>query len=117
LTRDPYLNSRTGGGPHSSGQSDSAFGLGRHSKERAHGTDLILIFFHASVESAAVFGADQSLRRSRSFGDVRHIQTVLIDHLVEVLTAFFLHAKPMNLLAGLFPLLLGRCQVVPSQIV
>src|SRR5207247_6736229 len=43
---------------------------------------------------------DQSLRRPHSFGDVRHVQTVPIDH-VRVLTAFFLHTKSMNPFEGI----------------
>jgi hypothetical protein len=101
LDRDASPGSRIGGRLHSPAQSGGAISLGRHSKERAHGADLILILFHSPVEGAPVFGADQSLRRPHSFGDVRHVQTVPIDHVVKVLTAFFLYAKPMNPFEGI----------------
>jgi hypothetical protein len=48
-----------------------------------------------------LIGADQSLRRPDPFRDVRHVQTVPIDHVVKMLTAFFLCAKPMNPFEGI----------------
>ena len=56
----------------------------------------MFILFHSSVESAAVFRADQRLKRTDTLGDVRHVETVLVYRVVEMLTALFLYAKPVS---------------------
>ena len=62
--------------------------------------DLISILLHAPVEGAAVFRADQRLRRTQPFGGVRHVEMVCVYHVVEVATALFFGTKTMNLPGG-----------------
>ena len=59
------------------------------------------VLLHAPVEGAAVFRANQSLRRTHALGQVRHVKAVLVYCIVKVLTALFLYTKPVNPFNGI----------------
>ena len=59
------------------------------------------ILLHARFESAAVLRADQRLRRTRSLGDVRHVEMATVYCIVEVLTALLLYAKAVDARDGI----------------
>src|SRR5437762_10261365 len=80
--------------PHARGQSGRGIGTRRQVKEGAHGGDLMPILLHAPVESTAVFRANQCLRRTDTLGNVRHVETMPVYRVVEMLTALLLYAKP-----------------------
>jgi len=59
------------------------------------------VLLDAPVERAAVFRANQRLRRTRALGHVSHIELMMVNHSVEVAAALFLSAKPMHTLDGI----------------
>lgn len=60
-------------------------------------TSWILRSMPAGLVSATGLGADERLRRAHALGDVRHVQAVSLDGLVQVPPALFVHAEPLGL--------------------
>src|SRR2546428_9914107 len=91
-----FLSSQFHGRHHSRRQGGSSGGLGRQSDERAHGSDLMSVLLHAPVEGAAVFRANQSLRRTHPPGQVRHVKGVLAPSNGKGLAPVFFFTKSVN---------------------
>ena len=65
--------------------------------ECGEGADVLAVLFASTPVAAPVFGADESLRRALTFGDVSHVQPVSINHPVEVLAAVLSNPEPVDL--------------------
>jgi len=82
-------------------QNRVATGFGLHAQKRAHGGDLILVLLHAPGEGAAVFCADQCLRRTDTLSHVGHVEMVCVYDAVEMAAALFPDTKAVNTLRGI----------------